>query len=76
MKKILFLSLVSAITFAQTNSPKTLSKIENIGETITVKKLKEHITILASDSLEGREVGENGELLAADYISNQYKKYV
>ena len=30
--------------------------------------------ILASDSLEGREVGTRGEVLAADYISNYFKK--
>jgi len=74
MKKILFLSLVSAITFAQTNITKTLSKIENIGETITVKKLKEHITVLASDSLEGREVGKPGETMAAEYMSKYFKE--
>ena len=74
MKKILFLSLVSAITFAQTNITKTLSQIENIGETITVKKLKEHITVLASDSLEGREVGKPGETMAAEYMSKYFKE--
>jgi len=51
----------------------TFSQIENIGEKITIKKLKEHITVLASDSLEGREVGQPGELMAADYMSNYFK---
>ena len=46
---------------------------EQIGEKITKQALKHHISILAADSLEGREVGEPGELKAADYISNYFK---
>jgi len=51
----------------------TFSQIETIGESITIENLKAHITVLASDSLEGREVGQPGELMAADYMSNYFK---
>ena len=42
-------------------------------EKITKEKLKQHISVLAADSLEGREVGEPGETKAANYISNYFK---
>jgi hypothetical protein len=47
--------------------------IKEIGEKITKEKLKQHISVLAADSLEGREVGEPGETKAANYISNYFK---
>ena len=50
-----------------------LPTVSDIGLQITKNKLKRHVEILASDSLEGREVGQAGELLAADYISNHFK---
>jgi aminopeptidase YwaD len=35
-------------------------------------RLKDHIMILASDSLEGRRTGTRGEQMAADYISRRF----
>jgi aminopeptidase YwaD len=40
----------------------------------TVKQLKADITYLASDELEGRRTGSEGEKKAADYIEERYKK--
>jgi hypothetical protein len=37
------------------------------------KHMKEHITYLASDALEGRETGKPGEAKASDYIIAQFK---
>ncbi len=37
------------------------------------KKLKQHIQVLASDSLEGRETGKAGEQLAHAYIEAQFR---
>jgi hypothetical protein len=39
---------------------------------ITKDSIRNHIAVLASDSLEGREVGEPGELRAAAYISRVF----
>ena len=64
IKKIIFLLLFWGQVFPQ---------IEVVGNQIVKEKIKEHILVLASDSLEGREVGEPGELMAADYISNYFK---
>ncbi|MEP5612033.1 MAG: M20/M25/M40 family metallo-hydrolase [Cyclobacteriaceae bacterium] len=38
-----------------------------------IEQIATDIKILASDSLMGREVGTEGEKMAADYISNQFK---
>ncbi|QNH61941.1 M28 family peptidase [Hymenobacter sediminicola] len=43
-------------------------------ETITQNDLREHLTVLASDAYEGRETGEKGQKMAADYLSTEFKK--
>ncbi|MBC7827482.1 MAG: M20/M25/M40 family metallo-hydrolase [Chitinophagaceae bacterium] len=39
-----------------------------------VANLQAHVSFLADDKLEGRRAGTNGEKLAAEYISQQFKK--
>lgn len=39
----------------------------------TDEQLKRHISILASDSLLGREAGTDGEIMARDYIISQFE---
>ncbi len=39
-----------------------------------VAKIQEHIKILASDSMQGRGTGKEGEKLAAAYIQTEFKK--
>lgn len=41
---------------------------------ITPKKVKKHLSILASDKFEGRETGKAGAQKAADYIAREFKK--
>jgi len=41
--------------------------------TININDLYDHINILASDSLEGRETGKPGQKMAAAYIANHFK---
>ncbi|HEV7349411.1 M28 family peptidase [Telluribacter sp.] len=43
--------------------------------TITPADLKKHLTIIASDSLEGRDTGSPGQKKAADYVSKHFKQY-
>lgn len=38
------------------------------------KRIRTDITFLASDSLQGRRTGTNGERMAADYIEKRYKE--
>lgn len=42
--------------------------------TITAQDLQRHLSILASDSLEGRETGMRGQKMAADYIARHFQK--
>lgn len=41
---------------------------------ITTEFLREHLTVFASDSMEGRETGTRGEEMAAQYLANQYRQ--
>ena len=42
-------------------------------QTITQTDLRKHLSILASDEYEGRETGEKGQKMAADYLAAQFK---
>lgn len=42
--------------------------------TITSADLKQHLTVLASDEYEGRETGEKGQKIAAEYVSNHFSE--
>ena len=46
----------------------TLANIK-YANTITADELKTHLSILASDEFEGRETGEEGNEMAAEYIA-------
>lgn len=75
MKKIslLFVFLAFVACKTQDNSP----KIENVSPTtyaasITPEALSKHLYVIASDEFEGRNTGEKGLKLAADYLVNFY----
>lgn len=51
-----------------------LSAISCSAQQIDAKKVRQHIKILASDSLQGRGTGTEGERMAATYIESQFKK--
>src|ERR1700687_1747857 len=57
---------LSAISFAQQSA-------EQI--TPSVERLREHITYLASDKLEGRRTGSAGANLGAEYIAREFARY-
>ena len=65
MKNIIFISLIFSINiFSQDNI--------KYSKTILQKDLEKHLTILASDSLEGRETGKKGQKMAAEYLKNYF----
>ncbi len=43
-------------------------------KTILQEDLKKHLTIIASDEMEGRNTGSAGQKRAAEYIANHFKK--
>ena len=59
------------IVLAQTLSPAD-SVAFRYGQTITQEELKQHLQILASDEMEGRETGKTGQKKAAAYISGYF----
>ncbi|MDW7695502.1 M28 family peptidase [Flammeovirgaceae bacterium SG7u.111] len=48
-------------------------EVKKYAETIKASDLKKHLEIIASDEYEGRETGEKGQKMAAEYIVNQFK---
>ena len=64
MNFMLFLFLTTSFTYCQ----------ESGLESITERELRDHLTYLASDEMEGRKTGEAGLDLAAEYLAQQSKK--
>jgi len=52
-----------------------LTRLSAQTATPSVENLREHITYLASDKLEGRRTGSAGANLAAEYIARQFSRY-
>ena len=71
MKKVLLLSLCVAVYSANAQSNKDAGKFAS---TITQKDLRDQLTIIASDEMEGRETATPGQKKAAAYIEEQFKK--
>lgn len=88
MKLIYISSLLTLLSCTTTKNITTNTKKVNTKETvvkkdelavkyantITATELKEHLYVLASDKYKGRETGKEGQRMAAEYISNEFKK--
>ncbi len=77
MNKILILflaiALISCVSGKKTNVNNDETSFKYALE-IDTSNLKEHLYILASDTLEGRRTGEKGQKIAAKYIADQYRE--
>jgi Zn-dependent M28 family amino/carboxypeptidase len=76
MKKILLLCCVTLLTLScatkkESTAPKDLTSYMN---SITAAELKTHLTIVASDEMEGRDTGSKGQKKAGQYLISQYQK--
>lgn len=69
--KFFFLFLWTTTVFSQQKDSIALK----YANTITTVNLSKHLHVLASDEYEGRETGENGQRMAAQYISNQFQNF-
>lgn len=69
MKNIVY--FLVALFFAQKADAQHLKW----GEKRTFKRLNSHIEYLASDRLEGRSTGSDGEWLSAQYVAKWFEKY-
>lgn len=76
MKNAFFLSLATIISchcFAQSDA-KPVVVFTKYKNSISASDLKNHLTIVASDEMEGRETGSTGQKKAGKYLIEQYKK--
>lgn len=72
--KTFFSTLIMSFLAISLLSAQVMEKqARKYAKTITHEDLTEHLTLLASDSLEGRETGKKGQKMAADYIKNQFE---
>jgi Zn-dependent M28 family amino/carboxypeptidase len=77
MNKILFLFVLA--TILSCSSAKVTESADNSDptkymNTINPNDLKTHLYVVASDGMEGRETGSDGQKRAGVYLINQYKK--
>jgi Peptidase family M28 len=68
----IILILVITLRFAFTGFSQINPTLQKYAATITEADLKENLTILASDALEGRETGKRGQKMAAAFIANYF----
>lgn len=69
-----FAQYVSGVTTPDASVETVEDSVWQLAQSITAAELKEHLYTLASDSFGGRELGSEGNIKAADYISAELKK--
>ncbi|MBC5775854.1 M28 family peptidase [Pontibacter sp. KCTC 32443] len=57
-----------------TDAEKLRGLATTYGQTITAADLSKHLNIIASDAYEGRNTGEKGQKMAAEYISKEFRE--
>ncbi len=78
MKKVLLLLLALAThsayaQFAGRDVGRDASvSISELGQTITAQELRRHLAIISSDDYQGRETGQPGQKMAAEYIAGYF----
>ena len=63
--------LILVVYFAKAQEKATINLVV---ESITEHDLKSHLSVIAHDSLEGRETGQEGLTKAAKYLRSQFEK--
>ena len=76
MKKLILSALTISVLSCGVHQQKTVedADVMTYANTITASDLSEHLYIFASDEFEGRNTGEPGQKMAAEYLVNEYKK--
>lgn len=70
MIRVLLLFSLASFTLLRALAQQPVLKY---AETISVEDLRKHLTYIASDELEGRDTGSEGQRKAAEYIANHFK---
>ncbi|MDT0295170.1 M28 family metallopeptidase [Mesonia ostreae] len=76
MHKILLVAALGTMFSCSVQKDQSLSEanVETYGNTITSAELKEHLYTFASDEYQGRDTGEPGQKMAAEYLKKEYQK--
>lgn len=74
MKPISFLSLSSLLLINWSALSQPNASQLTYANTITEASLKDHLSIIASDALEGRATGSRGQKMAAAFISHHFQQ--
>lgn len=74
MRKLCLLTFIFFVSLSTVRSQSPEDVALQYAQTITEQKLKDVLTIIASDQMEGRETGTEGQRRAAIYISNKFKE--
>ena len=75
MKKTIQIILVVIVVYNQNIIAQKANTFYSIRDSISPKRIIDHLVFLASDSLEGRGVGSKGGSIAANYISDKFNQY-
>ncbi|MFM1793961.1 MAG: hypothetical protein RL642_346 [Bacteroidota bacterium] len=62
--------LIPFLLFTQVSFAQKIKKSEKV----IIKSLQEEVTYLSSDELKGRRAGDEGEILASNYIASKFKE--
>ncbi|AWG21872.1 peptidase M28 [Flavobacterium faecale] len=75
-KTILFITAALAVSCANTKSidANPADLVTKYSKTITESELKDHLYTVASDAMQGRETGSEGQKAAGQYLIGHYKK--
>jgi len=76
MKKIFLLTALYILSASCSSSKSTIAENPEAKymNTITSEELRTHLTIVASDEMEGRDTGTEGQKKAGRYLISQYQK--
>lgn len=75
MKHLFFLIALTSILLSCNTTKETIKEksVVTYANTITLNELKTNLYTFASDDFTGRETGEEGQKLAAEFLKQQYK---
>ena len=75
MKKIVLCALAVSLVACKAQQPKDIEEANPMeyANTITASELKDHLYTFASDEFMGRETGEPGQKMAAEYLKEEYQ---
>ncbi len=77
LNTVLIIALCTLSMIGQTDTSLVVAKDSSVAlaNTITKEEVATHLSILASDQLEGRETGTKGNWMAAYYIAGQFASF-